>query len=201
MKTSRITCLAIATLLTFGSFARAHSPRHLDELAVTAERQSRQVLYQTYRLHAYGPAAQTLKNNAFQMIRLAKHVHDVAHVDPHAFHGRHPRPGDRIERQAHLNRDVAELDRVMHEMENLVIRMKSVTRRPSYDHHPPGHIGISLGRKFALSINTGGASYGQHGHGFRAPTALDRIEASLAELSVTVHHLLDDTDVACCRKR
>ena len=209
MKTSRITCMAIAALLTFGSFARAQSPRHLDELAATVERQSRQVLYQTYSLHACGPAAQELKTKSFQMIRLAKHIHQIAHIDPHHGHG-HFRPSARFDRQAHINHDVAELDRLMHEMQDLVVQMKTRTavRRPVYGgRYGSGNVAVSFGRNFSLNINSRGPSgfhHGHgHGHGYRPHTvaALDRIEISLAKLSDSVHHLLDDTDVRCSRMR
>jgi len=203
MKTSRISVLAIATLLTCGSFARAESPLHLDELAATAERQARRVLYQTYSLHAYGPAARQLKDDAFHMIRLAKHVHDVAHVDHRLDGGRHRHPVDQIDRQVHLARDAAELDRLMHEMQDLVAQMNahSAPRTPHYGRYAPGHVGISVGRNISFSFNGRGTSHGHHGRHYRAPSPLDQIERSLASLSETVHHLLDDVSVVCVRSR
>ncbi len=204
MKTSRNTCLAIATLLTLGSVARAESPLHIDDLAAKTERQARQVLYQTYGLQAYGPAARELKEDAFQMIRLASHLHDVAHVDHrHGGHGRHHGIGWQIERQRHINHDVVELDRLMHKMQDTVehLRLRTVTRRPVHGHHAPGRVGVSVGRYFTINISSQGGGHHRHSTSYRAPSTLDRIQLSLASLSETVHHLLEDSEVVCVGRR
>jgi len=202
MKTSRMTCLAIVTLLSFGSFARAESPTHIDDLAVTAERQARQVLHHTYSLHSYGHVAHDLRDDAIQMIRLAKHIHELAHVDHHAVHGRH-HGRVRLDRTAHINRDVADLDRLMHHMQDEVALLKAriPARRPQYGRHGGGGINVSVGNRISLSFGSRGSSYYHHGTSYRTPTALDRLEISLGRLSETVHHLLDDTEVVCIRMR
>jgi hypothetical protein len=204
MKTSRILCLAIATLLTFGSFARAESLEHIDELASTAERQARHVLYQSYSLHAYGPTAQELKGDASRMIRLARHIHDVAHVDHRFAYGRHSGHGGRIDRLAHINHDVAELDQLIHHMQDVVIRMKAriPVRRSHYSPHGAGNISVSFGNHFSLTFgNSRGASRYHHNTRFRAPSTVDQIEIGLAKLLETVHHLLEDTEVVCIHRR
>lgn len=200
MKTSRMTCLAIATLLSYGSFVQAESPTHIDELAVTAERQARQVFYYTYSLQSHGRAAQDLRDDAVQMIRLARHIHELAHVDHHSAHGRHR---GHVDRTAHINRDVASLDRLMHHMEDEVVRLKArvPARRPQYGRYGGGRINVSVGHHISLSFGSRGSSRHHHGTSYHAPTTLDRIEISLAKLSKTVHHLLDDTGAVCIRKR
>lgn len=202
MKTSRITCLAIVTLLTCGSFARAQSLDHVDHLAVTAERQARQVFYQTLSLRGHGPAAYELRRDAVQMVRLARHIHELAHVDRFD-HGRGHHVGACFDRQAHLNRDVADLDRLMHEMQDLAAGLQTgfAVHRPIDDRYGPSHVTVSVGRVFSLNINSQDAGYGHQGASFRAPTELERLEISLAKLAETVHHLLDDTQVVCIRKR
>lgn len=206
MKTSRLACLAIASVLTCGSLARAESAIHIDELAATAERQARQVLYQTYRLHGCGPAAQQLRSRAFQIIRHARHIHEVAHVDHHSSYRYHGYRGvaHRIDRQAHLNRDLAALDRLVHEMQDLVLELQSrtVVQRPVYNHPTSSHVGVSIGRGFSININSRGNSRYHHYDSVNPTSlALDRIQISLAELTDTVHHLLEDTGVVCVGRR
>lgn len=207
MMTSRITCLAFASLMACGSLARAQSPAHLDDLARQAERQARQVLYQSYSLHAHGPVARDLKNDALQMIRLATHIHDVAHVEPwhgHGYgHGRHHRRGGRHDLRQHLNRDVAEMDRLLHHMQDTVadLRSRLAACQPAYLGPGQGQVGISVGRHFSFSFSSYGARPHRPGHGHRPLSSLERIDRSLASLEYTVHHLLEDTDAVCVRAR
>jgi hypothetical protein len=136
------------------------------------------------------------------MIRLANHVREVTHVDHGFGHGHHG-VRERIERQTHLNRDVADLDRVLHEMQDTLIHLKArtVVQRPVYDRHGRGRVGVSFGRYFSINVNSHGTSHHGHGASYRAPSSLDRLEISLASLSETVHHLLEDTEVVCVGRR
>ena len=213
MTSTKITSLAFALtgLLSFGGIAQAQSLHHIDSLAVTAERQARRVLFQTYGLSHIGPAA-TLKHDAARLVRLASHIHQVAHVDQYHGYGHYWSRADRL---AHINGDVRELDRLMHHMQDTVRRLKvqCANRVPRHTIHSPHNVHVSVGRHFSLNVGTNGYRYGHPGHGqfihpgfhggygSRTLVTLRQIEAGLASLEITVHHLLHDTGIRCSRLR
>jgi hypothetical protein len=106
MTISRITFAAVLMILAgAGSTARADGFEHIDSLALSLQKQTR-ALYNEFGEHfGHSSHAFHLKNDAAKMFRLARHVHDVAHV------GGNPN---------HIAADLKQLDQLFHHLEGLV---------------------------------------------------------------------------------
>ncbi len=202
MKTTTTMAVAFVGLLIVGSTAQAQSLPHIDDLANIAERQTRVVALQSFQIRSMPLEARQLRENAISMYRLAQHIHDVGHTAADAH-----RPLRARAALAHINRDVEQLDRLMHATQDLVAEMQAnLTLRRDVPvrgaHHAPA---INLGRHFSISLGSGcyqgHGGYGQAHVDRRDLLQLSRIQRSLGELERTVHHLVEDTEATCCHRR
>ncbi|MDG2222354.1 MAG: hypothetical protein P8L85_13315 [Rubripirellula sp.] len=91
-------------LLGTVSTVQADTYRHIDGLALSIERQSKQLLRECVH-YRHSPEYRHLILDAVKMSRLADHMHDLAH-----------RNGS----LAHLESDLAQLDSMFHHLESLV---------------------------------------------------------------------------------
>lgn len=112
-------CAAFGIIVTaLSSSAVADTYHHIDELALSIQRQSRELICET-RHYRHTPEYRHLVADTRDMYELAAHIHDLAH-----HHGS-------IE---HLESDVAELDAKFHHLESVFDR---VERRAAHGH---GHV-------------------------------------------------------------
>ena len=110
MTRMRTTMLAITTLLSVGAVAQtatASTYRHIDELALRMQRQSREIYYELAERHTRLPGYGHLRSDAARLYRLAQHIHEVAH-----------RRGS----VRHLQDDLRDADRLFHHMGELLER-------------------------------------------------------------------------------
>ena len=138
---AKLTSMAFALtgLLTLGTAVNAQSLHHINGLAVTAKHQARNVVHQTYGLYHAGHAGRALAHDAVQLVRLANHIHELAHVNH--YHGCLP-PHVQRDRLAHINQDVRQLDRLMHQMQDRVaaLKIRLAQRAPCHKAYSPGHV-------------------------------------------------------------
>ena len=148
------TFIAAAVLSSVGfaansSQANAASFGHVDSLAQQLTRQSSE-LYREFRLH-YRHAAhyKHLMSDAAAIYRTAHHIHTVAHLGS-------------VE---HLDRDLRDLDRQFHHLEDLVAEI-----------HDDAHHG----------------HFGQLGHGGHVHGDVRHVRRLMRQMEDTIHHLRDD---------
>ncbi|TWU04223.1 hypothetical protein [Stieleria varia] len=114
--------LFFATLAT-PSFADTY--HHIDEVAVTIERQARLIVEET-RHYIHTPEYRHLVSDAQDMCRLASHMHEVAH-----HHGS----------LAHLESDLRQLDAEFHHLEGLFDRIEiRAAHGQGHIHGGTGHV-------------------------------------------------------------
>ena len=127
------TLAALGLAITaFSATAKADTYHHIDQLALTIDRQSKQLVREAHH-YRHTPEYRHLVSDARDMCRLADHLHEVAHHH-----------GD----LRHLTSDVDELDAKFHHLESVFDR---VERRASHGH---GHVhgNTSHVRELLISI-------------------------------------------------
>ncbi|MFK8111603.1 MAG: hypothetical protein AB8B91_05360 [Rubripirellula sp.] len=117
MTTLPKTLAAIALLFT-ATTASADTYHHIDQLALSIERQAKRLVSES-RHYRHTPQYRELRDDSRDLARLADHLHDVAHD-----HGS----------LAHMESDLFELDAKFHHLESL---FDCVERAASYGH---GHV-------------------------------------------------------------
>jgi hypothetical protein len=121
MTFARTLMMTLVSLLTItaAQTVEAGSYRHIDELALQLQEQSRE-LYSEFKLHyRHVSDYRHLRSDSASLSRLASHIHSVAHR------------GGNIH---HLESDMAKADRLFHHLEELVSSIEHNTR-----HHSGGH--------------------------------------------------------------
>jgi hypothetical protein len=101
--------VVMALGLTAGT-ATAHEYDHIERLARRVEKQARIVHDE---VDSHFPRARTLHRYAVDLERLGAHLHDLAH--------------ERRQRN-HLRADARKMDRLIHDMEDQVDRLRGTTR-------------------------------------------------------------------------
>ena len=159
MTTTRIfaTLLTITTLGTLAAQVEAVSYRHLDELALSMQQQSRALASEFAEHYRHSPVYKHLRSDANSLARLAAHVHELAHRSGSVYHLK--RDLDRIDSSfhhlesvvaqleslasigiGHMHGDLSHILSAMHSMESTIHHMrddvKSLTR---HRHHGHGH--------------------------------------------------------------
>jgi hypothetical protein len=181
MKIAATLTVALAALLTSATSAQAMSPAHIDRLALTAQRQAA-VMAQTLRNDfRHSSRYSHLYRDASQMYWKANHIHKLAH------HGIHTRTELR-----HLRRDIAELDRLQHHMQEMVDSMIAASRHRGGHHrrHSPAGVSFKVGNGWSFSV---GGHHGHHGHASPSvPWRLRQLASQLSSIEDTIHHLQDD---------
>lgn len=108
-------------ITTFSASASADTYHHIDELALTIDRQAKLLVSESVH-YRHTPEYRHLVSDARDLCRLATHLHEVAH-----HHGS----------LAHLESDLSQLDAKFHHLESVFHR---VERAASYGHgHVHGH--------------------------------------------------------------
>ena len=213
--TSSITSLAFSLvgLLMVGSTADAQSIHHLNEMTSLAHQQARAVWADTSGIYHHAPDLRSLRTDALRMALVARRLSTTTHI---AAGRRVPLRGHAAHYELErIKRDVSLLDRLMHQMQDeiteklLRLEMQSSARpvpRPTGTHFQTGY-----GYRPYTSVGNNSFSfapgcslaprYGNHyTFGAGSPTRmLRRMEADLAELEATVHHLIADTSATCFR--
>ncbi len=138
MLTRTLLTLAMAGFALTGT-AKADTYSHIDGLAVQLTRNARLLEREFAAHYRHTSRYRHLREDARQMIRLADHVHEVAHHEGSL---------------SHLQSDLRQLDRLFHHIEELVDEIEHDAAGLGDDHH--GHFG-----------NFGGyhGRYGGHIHG------------------------------------
>jgi hypothetical protein len=114
---------ALALALTLTASVSADTYHHIDELALSIDRESKRLLQET-RHYRHTPEYGHLVNDCRELSRLADHMHDVAH-----HHGS----------LSHLECDLRELDSMFHHLESL---FDQIEWRAAHGHgHVHGHTG------------------------------------------------------------
>lgn len=107
MKT--IMSLTVVTVGLIAGNAQAASDIHIDELAARLQRQTADLTYEIDHQFRSCGSYRHLRNDAIEMERLARHIHDVAHYTNY---------------RRHIAADVQKLDRLFHHIEELVDRLE-----------------------------------------------------------------------------
>jgi hypothetical protein len=127
MTISRISFAAVLMIIAgAGASARADEFEHIDSLALSLQRQTRE-LYNEFGEH-YRHASHSihLRNDAAKMFRLARHIHDVAHV------------GGSLN---HIAADLRQLDQLFHHLEDLVEHIEhDAFHGDGHVHGDTGHV-------------------------------------------------------------
>lgn len=100
-------CVALTALATTAN-AQTASFAHIDRLATQLEGQIKHLMHEVHVHYRHTPQFAHLDHDAHEMVEAAKHIHDVVH---------------RGANLSHLQRDVEQLDRLYHHMEDLVRHM------------------------------------------------------------------------------
>ncbi len=106
--------VTIVSSVMFSQSADASTYRHIDSLAVRLQGQAREMIGELRLHYRHTGDFQHLLSDAYEVFRLAAHVHEVIHHD---------------DCLPHVRADIDALDRKFHHLENLVAHIT---------HHPHG---------------------------------------------------------------
>ncbi len=122
--------LALTTLGILASQVKATSYRHLDELALRMQRQSRALASEFSKHYRHSPVYKHLRSDANSLARLATHIHDLAHR-----HGS----------LSHLKRDLSRIDSRFHHLESVVAQLESLANRGiGHTHGDVSHVWFAM---------------------------------------------------------
>ena len=163
MLTRTILTVALAGF-AFAPAAQADTYSHIDGLAVQLQRQATLLDREFTAHYRHTSQYRHLHSDSIQMVRLAGHVHEVAHN-----HGS----------LAHLRSDLRQLDRLFHHIEDLVDEIEHTAG--GFGHHDYGHYGH------------GHHGFGGYGGGHIDGNSR-HVARILRQMEDTLHHLQDDVE-------
>jgi hypothetical protein len=100
-----VALVAVAMIAGTGEASAAPSHRHIDRVAYNLMKQAQEVQSEVNQHFRRSPQYRHLAEDVREMVRLARHIHEVAH------------DGGNLR---HLRADVRKLDRLYHHIEELV---------------------------------------------------------------------------------
>ena len=121
---SQIKTLVAVAVLSVASTQSAQAVGHIDDLAYRLERQSRALISEIRSHYRHTGQYHHMLSDAYQVNRLARHIHTMAHHQGNLFH---------------IRNDVERLDRLFHHLEEL-IEHTDVHPHGGHIHGHTGHV-------------------------------------------------------------